>query len=296
MYERLDHCPSCGESQYTLFQICQDFTVSDENFAIVLCSNCQLKYTNPRPGKESIGAYYKSDNYISHTDKANSLFHLVYKLVRGLTLSSKLRLINSLSNKGTLLDYGSGTGDFLKASKNNGWKVEGVEKDPKARKIAENKINQSIHASIDDNINNEIKFDIITLWHVLEHVHDVNETLKSLRKKLSKEGHILIAVPNSNSKDAQYYREFWAAYDVPRHLYHFNPDTLKVLLKNNKLKIKEIKPMFWDSFYVSILSEKNKKSKLAFIKGLWNGLKSNMHAFKGEKEYSSLLFIVSKQK
>ncbi|MDN4165591.1 class I SAM-dependent methyltransferase [Cytophagales bacterium LB-30] len=292
MYQKIEACPSCDSKEQTLFKICKDYTVSGETFAIVECKNCGFKFTNPRPDEQSIGKYYESEEYISHTDKAQGFIQQVYKLVRGITLYRKYRLISKLVAKGKILDIGCGTGDFLTQFKDRNWEVRGVEKSTKSRAIAIEKNGNIISEDLSQ-IEDQ-GYDVITLWHVLEHIHTLNETLTRIRKLVKKDGYIVIAVPNEASFDAKHYGEHWAAYDVPRHLYHFNQKTLKEIAKKNKLKVKKILPMKWDSFYVSMLSEKNKGNTNPFLKGLFMGLRSNTWARNHNNNYSSVLYILNK--
>ena len=275
MYEKLEECPVCKNTRFDNFLICEDHSVSGESFALVKCTKCSLIFTNPRPKEENLSSYYQSTNYISHTDKGNTLINWVYKLVRKYTLSKKISLVKRLNGKaGTLLDYGCGTGDFLKEANQKGWHAFGFEPDESARKIAEKKNPQRILS----NLKNENQtFDIITAWHVIEHVADLKKTVKQLRKMLNVNGHLILAFPNNKSFDAKHYGSFWAAYDVPRHLYHFDKDSIQYFSKQFKLVLKGVLPMKFDSFYVSMLSEKYKGNS-NFIRAFKTGYKSNKKA------------------
>ncbi len=294
MYEKVEKCPVCKAKTFINHIICKDYSVSHESFALTKCTNCGFIFTNPRPDQTVIQKYYESQDYISHTDKANNLTNILYKIVRYFTLSSKLRILNKLSKKKTLLDYGCGTGDFLKHCQSNNWNVTGVEVNDSANQLAKEKIGGSIFNDIND-IDKADQFDIITLWHVLEHIHDLNKVFKKLKTKLSKSGHLIIALPNHESLDQKIYKEHWAAYDVPRHLYHFNPLTFNKLASEMDMKVVSIIPMKFDSFYVSLLSEKYKTGTTSYIKSFINGWKSNRWALKNGNNYSSLIYIL-KQK
>lgn len=273
--------------------VVKDQAVSQESFSICKCSNCNLLFTNPRPDQENIAQYYLSEDYISHEDKSSNITNLLYKIVRKFTIKRKVKWLNeSSSSKGRLLDYGSGTGYFLRAAKRNGWQVVGVEPNKKAASKAIKKNDLQIYED-KLKLENEKKFDVITLFHVLEHVHELKITIDFLLSKLKKRGSIFIAVPNYDSYDSQIYQEQWAALDVPRHLYHFTYQTMEVLAKEYQLKIKEVKPLVFDSYYVSLLSESYKKSSNNIIKPLLLGYKSNKLA-KKNNNYSSLLFILKK--
>ncbi len=290
MYEKLDECPLCGFSSHSNHLIVDDHSHSQESFAIVKCQKCSLLYTNPRPDSSSIGSYYESDNYISHTDNSNNLTNLIYKVARRFTLNWKKGLIEKYSSDKRVLDYGCGTGDLLFHMKQHHWDVTGIEPNEHARSKAEEK-GLTVFPELSKDLKD--KFHIITAWHVVEHVHDLLETIRALRKLLHKDGKLLLAVPNSASYDAEYYQEHWAGYDVPRHLYHFTPDTFKTLASKTKLKLQEIIPMKLDAFYVSLLSEKYKGNNLAMLKGFQTGLKSNRKA-RQTGNYSSLIYVLTK--
>ncbi|PSR55302.1 methyltransferase [Adhaeribacter arboris] len=294
-YERLDRCPICNKELFKNFLIVKDNSVSKESFVIVQCENCGFKFTNPRPDESSIGNYYQSEEYISHTNKATGLTNKAYKVVRTYTIKQKVDLINRFSPKDTILDYGCGTGNFLEACKKNGWLVQGYEPNNLARTQAEELLNQKIagEASALEQIENE-SLQVITLWHVLEHIHALNETFKKLTQLTKKGGNIIVAVPNADSHDAQVYKENWAAYDVPRHLYHFNQATMKRFLKKHKIELLETIPMKFDAYYVSMLSEKYISGNNELIKSVLNGFKSNSYASKNANDYSSLIYVGKK--
>ena len=293
MYEKLTQCPLCKSGHFNNFIVVKDHAVSQESFSICKCASCDFLFTNPRPDQQHIGQYYNSKNYISHQDASSNLTNFIYKLVRKYTLRQKVGWINeNAKTKGRLLDFGCGTGYFLKAAEKDGWKAVGYEPNSTASSIAVKKNNLRIYEDLAE-LENEKKFDAITLFHVLEHVHDLEGTLHFLLSKLKQRGNLYIAVPNYNSYDAAIYKENWAALDVPRHLYHFTTATMQTLAKQYELKIKAIRPMWFDSYYVSILSEDYSNNKNKIIKAFQNGYKSNQIA-KKENNYSSLLFVLRK--
>lgn len=293
-YERLDHCPICSKTEFKNFLVVQDKSVSQESFVLVQCANCQLKFTNPRPDEASIGPYYASEEYISHSDTNKGLLNKTYRLVRSMAVKNKVELVNRLGSKGNLLDYGCGVGYFLEACQKQGWEVEGMEPNDTARHQTEEKIGKPLFKGKVEELGEE-KFEVITLWHVLEHVHRLNQTLQSLVKATKKGGHLVIAVPNADSYDAQKYGANWAAYDVPRHLYHFNKASMQKLLKKHKLELKEVLPMKWDAYYVSILSEKYKHGQTKMLDSVYTGFRSNLHGAKNGNSYSSQIFIAQKK-
>ncbi|MFW5799767.1 MAG: class I SAM-dependent methyltransferase [Spirochaetota bacterium] len=291
MFVKIEICPICDNTKFKNILVAQDHLVTKDSFAITECNSCQLRITSPRPINKDLYKYYQSDNYISHTDKGNNLINLIYKFVRNITLRQKYQLVNKRVKDKTILDFGCGTGDFLNYCKNKGWQVTGVENNEYARSKAIGKINSDIYQTLPDS--HKKKYSAITLWHVLEHVPDINQLIESLKSILDKKGRIFVAVPNCNSYDAHYYKQYWAAYDLPRHLYHFTPHTMKLLMKKHKLKVKETIPMYFDSFYVSMLSEKYKSGKNNYKSAFKTGFKSNKMAAKN-KQYSSLIYVIKK--
>lgn len=284
-------CSVCKNQNFQSFISCKDYTVSQETFSIVICSACGFKFTNPIPDLNSLGNYYKSENYISHSNTRKGIIARLYHIVRSYTLKKKLKLVSSYVSRGTILDYGCGTGMFLKVCKEAGWNPIGMEPDSGARQIA-----ASMNISAEGN-KEDIKkkfpdqtYKAITLWHVLEHVTDLNETLSFFKAQLESDGVLIIAVPNHLSYDALHYEKYWAAYDVPRHLYHFEKKTIAHLLSNFGFQLQNTFPMAFDSFYVSMLSEKYKTGKVNYIKAFLTGLKSNLKA-KPNCNYSSVIYV-----
>ena len=270
----------------------KDHSVSFEEFELIENSKYGFLETIPQPASHKLPDYYKSEDYISHTNSKRNLFEKAYHVVRKYSLNQKLKLINSYSNnEKTLLDFGCGTGDFLEVAKKNSWKVFGIEPNLEARAIANKKVENSVFDVIKLSEFNDSSFDIITLWHVLEHVSNLEELVLKLKALLKPTGVLIIAVPNYKSYDALHYKEFWAAYDVPRHLWHFNKKSISNLFEKVSMKVINISPMYFDAFYVSLLSEKYKFGKMNFLKGLVMGLYSNLKSLR-TKEVSSLIYII----
>nr|WP_299031972.1 class I SAM-dependent methyltransferase [uncultured Tenacibaculum sp.] len=269
------------------FLNCIDHTVSKESYEVMKNEEYDMLVTSPVPN--NLDKYYASEDYISHTDSKTSLFDKTYQFVKNYTLKKKLKLINSFNTEDKLiLDVGAGTGDFLKVCENGGWKIAGVEPSDKAREFAESK-HIILHENLTQVENNQ--FDVITLWHVLEHIPNLVEYIEQLKKILKPSGVLIIAVPNHKSFDAKHYKEFWAAYDVPRHLWHFSKTAISKLFSMVDMNVEKILPMKFDSYYVSLLSEKYKTKKSQPIKALFVGLQSNLKA-KRNGEYSSLIYIL----
>jgi len=289
-------CPICGAEDIRFSLRTTDFTVSGTSFEIWECGKCTLRFTQDAPDAATIGQYYDSEGYISHSDTSKGLINSIYHAVRHLTMAGKRRLILSLhaSKIGSLLDIGAGTGSFVRYMSETGWEVTGVEPDEQARAQAQ-KVN---HVRLSDSA--ELlhfpaeSFDMITMWHVLEHVHDLHAYVERLKWLVKPKGKILIAVPNYTSYDASVYRNYWAAYDVPRHLYHFSPRALKTLLDGHGMELRATRAMWYDSFYISMMSERNRKEFLGFFRGLWIGSISDLHALINRETCSSLIYIVNR--
>lgn len=276
----------------SIFLAVKDYSVSGEDFELIQNSEYGFLETYPQPSSNKIPDYYKSDEYISHTDSKRNLFEKAYHFVRKISLNNKLKLINSVSsNSKNLLDVGCGTGDFLQTAKQNNWEVIGIEPNEQARQIANKKTDNAVF-EIDQLLKFEAQsFDVITLWHVLEHLPKLENHIAIFKKLLKPKGSLIIAVPNYKSYDAKHYKQFWAAFDVPRHLWHFNKTSISKLVGKKSMEVVKIKPMWFDAFYVSLLSEKYKTGKMKTIQGFWIGLLSNLKALI-TKEASSLIYIV----
>lgn len=270
----------------------RDYSVSKEIFELHHNPEYDLLMTFPKPSLEKLPSYYESEDYISHTDGKRSLFERLYHLIKNIALKNKVKLINAQSEKGSLLDIGAGTGDFLVVAKKEGWQTTGIEPNIKAKKIA---INKGVFFADTLSDLDTHSFDVITMWHVLEHVPNLDEYILELKRIVKPSGTILIAVPNFKSFDANYYGRFWAAYDVPRHIWHFSKTAIQKLFSENEMKLVDVLPMKFDSFYVSLLSEKYKTGKMNFIKAFFVGLKSNSSANQ-TKEYSSHIYVIKTNK
>jgi 2-polyprenyl-3-methyl-5-hydroxy-6-metoxy-1,4-benzoquinol methylase len=290
--ETLQNCPICESAEQKELLVCIDDTVTKEKFSIRECVSCGFNFTNPRPNERQLGNYYESEDYVSHSNTSKGLINFTYQIVRKYTLRSKLNLINSLSTKGNILDIGCGTGEFLNICKENKWNTTGIEPSNKGRNQAIQNYALQVYDEAGINKLEKNKFDVITMWHVLEHVPQLQQRIEEIKTLLKKGGTLVIAVPNRMSYDAKLYKENWAGYDVPRHLYHFSPQDITNLFEKHSFKIQKIKPMNFDAFYVSMLSEKIKTGKSNFIKGLIIGSLSNIKSLFHKYTCSSQIYIL----
>lgn len=289
-------CPACGSSQITQVLKAIDYTVSNEQFDIWHCQQCTMRFTQNVATLEHIGKYYQSTAYVSHSDTQEGLINQLYHRVRNFTLRQKQRLLQKITGlkKGCLLDVGAGTGAFAHTMQQAGWTVTGLEPDDTARRVALDKYQLSLNTPESLYQLTAASFDAITLWHVLEHVHDLQGYLQQFNQLLSAKGSLIIAVPNYTSFDAHYYQAQWAAYDVPRHLYHFSPKSMQLLATKHGFKLTTHYPMWFDSVYVSMLSEQYKNGKSSFIKALFIGLWSNLPVIGNATKCSSVIYVLKK--
>ena len=275
-------------------KIIEDYNVSKKKFEIIYDSENEL-YQTVFEDWDNLDSYYASENYISHTDGKRNWFEKIYQLVKEYTITKKWKLIRNFHSKEKLnvLDVGCGTGDFLKfgikSKRNSG---VGVEPNTAARNIAQQK-SIEVYTSI-ESIEENKTFDVITLWHVLEHVKDLDSYFSFFNKRLNEDGILVIAVPNYKSYDAAYYNEFWAAWDVPRHLWHFSKKSIPNKIKPYQFELIHIEPMYFDSYYVALLSEQYKTGKKNILKAIKIGFLSNFKA-RRSKEYSSHIYIFKKR-
>lgn len=289
------YCPVCGSADIDPLLTVKDFSVSKEDFVIWQCRNCSLRFTQDVPDQNSIGPYYQSPDYISHTNTSEGLINKIYQKVRNHTLEQKAKLIiGETKTKGSILDIGAGIGAFLHVMQGKEWQVTGIEPDLGAREQAEKLFKLELNNTETLEKLPKGSFDAITLWHVMEHVHDLHSYVKRLKELLKPDGKIFIAVPNYDSKDAGIYKLYWAAYDVPRHLYHFTPKAMQVLMENHGLKMLDKKPMWFDSFYISLISSKYKNGSTNWIGAGISGLRSNISALLNKDHCSSVIYVVGK--
>ncbi len=292
--KHINNCPVCQETASQEILSIKDHFLSHETFILTRCTSCGFVFTNPRPEDTDLEKYYQSDAYFSHSKKKKGLITFLYDAVKNYSLGKKYRLITSYKKPGTILDIGCATGEFLNYFAKEGWNCTGIEPAINPRKYAIEKYNLDVKTEEGIEQLDSQSFDVISLWHVLEHVPVLNERMRQIYRMLKPNGLLVIALPNYRSWDAQHYGKFWAGYDVPRHLYHFDKSSVEKLLNNHQFTLSEIKPMKFDSFYVSLLSEKYKSKKMNYVRALINGLKSNNKAGRKQNNYSSLIYLAKK--
>ena len=296
MAEEMVECPVCNSADFKLFMKIEDYFLTGEEFTLLECVHCGFRFVNPRPDISEIGRYYQSEEYISHDAGKTTLFSRAYKMARIFSIKSKYNLVSKYAKRGRILDIGCGTGEFLNYCKTKGFDTSGVEPSEKAGRYAREKNGIDIVTGITEVKAGKGAFDCITMWHVLEHVHDLNNTLELVKEFLHPDGVFIVAVPNCNSWDAEEYGKFWAAYDVPRHLYHFSERTMKMLVAKHGFECREILPQKLDAFYVSMLSEKYRRGRSGYLKPGFLGLWSNLKAKTDGRGYSSQIFVLRREK
>lgn len=293
----INTCPLCGGKHLEHAITCTDHYASGEQFGLYRCQDCGFIFTQSAPVEAEIGRYYETPDYISHSDTNKGMMNRVYHQVRKYMLSRKAKLVRRTSglSEGALLDIGTGTGYFSNAMKEQGWQVKAIEKNAGARAFAKEHFDLQVDAEDALAGYADASFDVITLWHVMEHLEHLNETWERLSALLNDRGVLIVAVPNASSYDAKKYKEWWAAYDVPRHLWHFTPSTMQQFGAKHGFKLAEQHPMPFDAFYVSMLTEKYKGSRVAFLKGMWTGLLAWFSSLTTEERSSSMIYVFRKK-
>ena len=302
MVETLTACPICSHSSFKKAMDVNDYSISKEDFTIVECDSCGFHFTNPIPDLDKLGSYYESEDYISHSGTKKGIVNSIYHSVRNHTIKQKFKLAKANAQGNfSILDYGCGTGELLNYFKKQGWKTLGLEPSDSARNFGIE--THGIEVKNLDALSSlkENSFQVISLWHVLEHVVELKNTIQQLKRVLKSNGTLFVAVPNHTSYDAMHYKNEWAAYDVPRHLYHFGPTDIKNLFAQFDFKVEKILPMKFDAYYVSMLSENyvartKGKEKGSVLKGFYNGFKSNLKASNHKNDYSSQIYVLKKKK
>ncbi len=290
---KITKCQICKSNDLSQFLQTKDYFFTDEYFTLSVCNNCNFVFTNPVPDIESIGKYYGTEKYLSHDTNSNGILGNIYKTVRYFNLRGKYSLIKNFKTSGQILDIGCGTGEFLNFMKQKNWETFGIEPEVKAKEFAINNYHLDIFPEDKLNEFDKNKFDLITMWHVLEHVYDLNERLGIISDLLKNDGIFINALPIIDSPDAKKFGNYWAGLDVPRHLHHFSYESFSQLANNNGFKVIGSFPMKFDAYYVSYLSHQAKQNSMAFLRGLIDGLISNFKADK-RRNYSSMIFVLGK--
>ncbi len=303
----ITHCPICGSKKLNPVHECKDYFALGDCFMIKECESCGFRFTDEAPSEDEIGIYYKAEDYVSHSDTQKGIVNKLYHFARNMMLRKKGNMVDDIYNynhkegsdqKKHILDIGAGTGYFLNEMNERGWLVEGAEKSDDARVFADKHFKIELARSIADYMgtpSNMKKYDIITLWHVLEHLENLNGSLNDIRSLLKDNGNLILALPNCASYDARKYKEYWAAYDVPRHLWHFTPETVSMVASKNGFEVERIAAMPLDAFYISMLSEKYKGNKLPFVAGMLTGMSSLLRVAKDPKQASSIIYVLKKR-
>jgi SAM-dependent methyltransferase len=303
--ETLKQCPLCLSSDLKPFIECTDYTVSKKMFTISECIYCNFRFTNPRPSEDEAGGFYESEDYISHSETKKGIINRAYHVVRKFTLSKKLNLVRIITqkSKGRLLDIGCGTGAFLALCRDKGWQVKGMEPSISAREYARSHYKLELSGADSWSEINNGTIDAITGWHVLEHIYRIDETIAEIKRILTKDGVLILALPNCSSADAEFYGKYWAAYDVPRHIWHFKPNDVKRYFEERGFVLSSVLPMPWDAFYICMLSEKYKTGSVNYGRALVHGWASNRKAKKqrnasespNRDTWSSQIYVLKKK-
>jgi len=295
--KKISKCILCCEKLAGTDRKVTDHFCTGKKFDLLICPGCELIYTSPLPSKDKIGEFYRFSGYVSHSEKPGNFFQRIYFFIRKIMIKKKIRFIKPhLGDSKRILDYGSGTGVFLARCIKNNFNAFGYEPDDRAGNIAREKIGSDVMLSLQDIDNQQLeKFDMVTLWHVLEHIYDLDPAMKRFNRILRDKGMLVLALPNYESFDASYYKELWGGYDVPRHLYHFNFNAIKVLAKKYGYVLLKARPLVFDSYFVSLLSEKYKKNPIFIARAMLIGLISNLYGLMGFKPYSSMVYFLKKQ-
>ncbi len=296
IYHHLVQCPVCGSDDLAQKMALKDWFLTGESFDIIQCNACRVCFTSPQPDRSDMARFYQSAEYISHTNKASGLLSSIYKSVRKIALKHKYRIVTEEKAMGSILDIGCGTGHLLHTFALKGWHTKGIEPGEHARRFAVNTFGLDVEDEpVLDKLESE-SFDVVSMWHVLEHVYDVNQRMKQIYRLLANDGLVLIALPNHRAWDARFYNRYWAAWDVPRHLFHFDQDAFYNLADASGFKLIRQIPMPFDAYYVSLLSEDYKFGGKRYIQAIINGFRSNRNARRNPGESSSVIYLLKKNK
>lgn len=286
-------CPVCASKKISLFLETEDYFFTNEKFSLSQCDSCNFVFTNPIPQQDEIGKYYETEIYLSHDSTNKGIIGSIYNKVRQINLKKKYSIVSKYKSTGSILDIGCGTGELLNYFEKEKWQTLGIEPNEGAREFAKANYNISVKEESELNRLDSKSHDVISMWHVLEHVYNLNDRMNSVVRILKEDGVAIIALPMVDSPDSIKFKKYWAGLDVPRHLYHFSAKTFELLAKKHKLKVIGKYPMKFDSLYVSWLSNKALNKRFAFINGVVDGLVSNGRANK-LTNYSSMIFVLQR--
>lgn len=290
-----NECPLCQRKNISLLFVCKDHFISKEKFPLFRCNECGFIFTQDHPDKLHIANYYNSDDYISHSNTSKGITNRLYQAARKFMLKRKAGIVREASGlrTGKLLDIGCGTGHFAGYMKENGWSVQGIEINEEARDFAKTRFGIDVKQPSEISMLQDGAFDCITLWHVLEHFDDPIEYASQIKRLLKPGGKCIFALPNCNSFDAEHYSGYWAAWDVPRHLWHFSPSTFMIFAEKTGFSSGALKNLPLDVFYISAMSEKYKGSNFSLVTGLLKGLWFSARSIKNIRRSSSLIYILN---
>ena len=296
-YQDFEPCPLCGASEQIPYANCTDFTVSKESFTLMRCQSCGVVYTLDPPSEEQMCRYDKLNLKLKLGDSPTGLTSRLYYHVRSRMLRKKARIVESQAYRtsGSLLNYGAKTGFFSHKMERRGWKVTSVEKYHEERLFSLEMFHHRMIDVPDMALLQAGTFDVITMWHVFEHSHHPNELLDRFYELLRPGGILVMACPNIRSTDAMHYGPYWAAYDVPRHLWHFNPNSITGLAYRHGFTLMHHEKMPYDRFYISILSERHLRHRMAFLRGMLQGLRSWRISITKRGRSSSLVYVFRKR-
>ncbi len=284
-------CPICSSEKMSLVFPVKDYMITKEEFNVVSCDQCGFKFTNPIPVESEIGKYYESDVYVSHSNTKKGLKNFIYHLVRNFTLQRKIDLVSRYANGKKLLDIGSGAGYFLNKAKETGFQTLGLEPSEEVREGSMKEFGLDVKDISELHHLKNKSIDAITMWHVLEHVYELNRDAKQMLDVLKDDGVLIVAVPNPDSWDAKFYGDHWGGWDVPRHLYHFREIDIRNLFSKFDAEVVEVKPMQFDPVYVSMLSEQYKGRSV--LHAIWFGMLSYFN--KNTHGCTSQIYVIKKK-
>jgi SAM-dependent methyltransferase len=287
-------CPLCKSTEISPLLTCTDYLVTREDFELCRCGQCGFIFTKDFPDEKDAGHYYESPDYISHTDSSRTIFEKAYRAARKVMLRRKRNLVLRICGlkTGFVLDIGSGTGHFLNAMKEAGWSVTGIEINDDAREYSSSHFGLDVYPPELMRTIPSQGYDCITLWHVAEHLNDLSGYFREIGRLIRPGGSLIVALPNSNSFDSGHYGRFWAAWDVPRHLWHFDPETFSMFSEKMGFDVTSVSVLPLDVFYISILSEKNKRSIAGAMTGIIKGMYFSFLAIFNKMKGSSMVYVL----